>query len=648
MPADHAQKTMRPHLLGLRSRFILLVLAGVALVSAALAWLTFAESREALLDCRQEQLFELARGQAAEVARRLEGVAQAARTLANLLKEYRPQRREDIVRLLRRQVAHSPQIFGMAVAYAPYAFAPGRRLFCPYVYRSRQGIQATSLDNEQYNYPRRDWFLVPQLLARPVWSEPYYDEGGGGTIMTTFSAPLVDKGQVWAVVTADVSLGKLGAYVARLAVGQEGYAFLISSQGTFLAAPQPHWVMRETIFSLAEEMGRPDMRAIGRRMIRGAAGVVETVDWHRGEKAWLAFAPVPGLGWSLGVMLPEREAVAPVFVLARHQAVLAGLGLLVLAGVVWLLVVGLTRPLKKLAAAARRLASGDLQTRVEGVRPGDEVGQLAQAFNTMVEDLNRYVEELTATTAAKERIESELDLANQIQQSILPRIYPPFPERSEFDLYATNIPARMVGGDFFNFFFVDPGHLGLVVGDVSGKGVPAALFMTVANTLVKNAAQHHLSPAAVLQEMNAQIEPDNQMCMFVTMFYGVYELATGRLTYVSAGHPAPLLRRTDGRVEQLPRLKGSAVGILPQLELEEGQVQLEVGEVLLVFTDGLDEAVNAQDEMFGIQRAADWLARAEIADGPTMIQRLVEYHRRFTGPVEQFDDLTLLIFRRKE
>ncbi len=648
MSGPEQDRAFRPHILGLRSRFIIFVLAGVGLVSALMAWVSFRESRDALLELRQEELFDLARGQAAVVSRQLAMVSQPTMALARVLEVMQPRNRAELVRLLRRQVVGSRHIFGMAAAYAPHAFYPTRRRFCPYVFRSPRGIQVSSLAGEDYNYPRWDWYLIPYLLARPVWSEPYFDQGGGGALMTTYSAPMVVRGKVKGVITADVALNRLGREVARLSVGMRGYAFLISGQGAFLAAPQPGWIMRETIFSLAERLKRPDMRALGRRMIRGAAGVVDIRDWYRGEKSWLAFHPVKGPGWSLGVMLPEGEVLAPTFTLARHQLLAAGVGLLVMVAVVWLLVMGLTRPLKYLAAGARRLASGDLNTRVERVRPGDEVGEVAQAFNSMVEDLNRYVEELTATTAAKERIESELDLANQIQQSILPRIYPPFPERAEFDLAAINIPARMVGGDFFNFFFVDPDHLGLVVGDVSGKGIPAALFMTVSNTLIKNAAQHHQQPAAVLEEVNGQIEPDNEMCMFVTVFYAVYEISSGRLVYVSAGHPAPLLRRASGQVEQIPALKGSAVGILPRLDLEQGEITLERGDLLLVFTDGLDEAVNQEEEMFGIQRAAQWLVRAEVGPGPEMIQDLVEHHRRFTGPVEPFDDLTLLIFRRKQ
>ncbi|MFH1035855.1 MAG: SpoIIE family protein phosphatase [Pseudomonadota bacterium] len=643
-----AQAGLRPHWLRLRTRFAVFVLAGVGLISLAMALLTYHGSREALLQARQEQLMALAKFQASQLARSLGQVSGTARNLSTSLEIWHPANGEEAMAMLRHQLMEAPKAYGMALAYEPFAFDPRRRFFAPYIYRSPPGFKEINLDSPTYDYLAQDWFLIPTQLKRPAWAEPYFDEGGGETLMTTYSAPMVRDNRVLGVVTADVDLERLGREVADLAVGQQGYAFLLTHQGTFLAAPEESWVMRETIFSLAEALARPDMRALGQRMVRGGSGLVRVTDWRGGRPAWLAFAPVPGPGWSLGVMASEEEVLAPVVSLARQQVLWALAGLLALVGAVWFMVVRLTEPLNRLVAGARRLAGGDLSTHVDDVRPGDEVGDLAQSFNQMVGDLQRYVQELTFTTKAKERIESELDLARQIQQSVLPRTYPAFPDRSEFDLFAKSLPAREVGGDFYDFFFIDPGHLGLVMADVSGKGVPAALFMTVARTLIKTAAQHHHHPARAINEVNAQIIPDNEMCMFVTVFYGVYEIASGRLDYVSAGHPAPMLRRAAGQVEQLPRLGGLALGIMDDLRLEMGQVTIAVGDSLLVFTDGLDEAINREDQMYGLERIRQWLARAEPETAPVMLERLIEDWRGFTGPVEQFDDLTLLLFKRRQ
>ena len=639
---------IRKHWMRLRTRFTAVVLVGVGLVSFVMAGLTYLRSSDALLEARQEQLLALAESMSNRVSRQLNEVSSPARVMATTLEVLHPSSQEEAVKLLRRQVIDSRRVFGMAIAYAPFAFQPDLEYFAPYVHRSEDGLRSINLVNPAYAYTRQDWFLIPSLLMRPFWAEPYFDEGGGNILMTTYSTPMVRDGKLLGIATADLDLKDLGELVHGLLVGQEGYAFLLTHQGSFLAGPKPEWVMRETIFSLAEAQERPALRDLGQRMVRGGSGLERMKDLDGEGTVWLAFAPVRGPRWSLGVVATEDEVLAPIYALAHQQTMWGVGGMVVLILVIYGLVVGLTRPLERVLKASRRLAQGDLTTQVTDVPPGDEIGDLAATFNHTVRELNRYVAELTATTKEKARIQSELDLARQIQESVLPRIYPAFPDRQEFDLFARTLPAREVGGDFYDFFFVDHDHLVMVVADVSGKGVPAALFMTISRTLIKNASSHHPDPVRSLAEVNAEIVPDNEMCMFVTVFYGVYELSTGILRFVSAGHPAPLLRRADGSTSQLPKLGGMALGIMDELNLEVGEVQLEIGDSLLAFTDGLDEAVNAQDEMFGIERAAQWLSHAQPVSAPVLLDGLIDYWKQFTGDLEQFDDLTLLTFRRRQ
>ncbi len=637
---------MRPHWLGLRARFVLVVFAGVALVASAAGMVSYIDTRHSLLAATQERLSDLTQAQAARLGAYLAEVAGRTKGLAVSIETRPPRGVDQMWSMLRAQLMADHRIFGMALGFAPFAHDPNRRRLALYMYRSPSGPKRASLDNLEYNYLRQPWYLAPSLLGRAVWSEPYYDEGGGGVIMTTLGVPVYRQGKLYCVVTADISIKDLKRGLRKMPGPSRGWTFVISRTGTFLAAPQDQWIMAESIFSLAESLQRPSLRKLGQRMIRGGVGVVSVKDWRTGQPAWLAFAPVAGVGWSFGAVVSEQDILAPAARLARRQGSIALAGLAVLVLVVWLLITRLTRPLTRLAQAARRLAAGDFSVKVAGVRPGDELGDLAEGFNQMVDDLNRYIEQLTETTAAKERIESELDLARRIQESILPRTYPPYPDRDEFDLFGLTIPARQVGGDFYDYFMIDHDHLGVVVGDVSGKGVPSALFMTVARTLIKSAAAHHLDTTEVLDETNRQILPGNDMCMFVTVFYGVYQISTGRLVYSSAGHPPPLVRRASGHVKQAERLAGMAVGVHDDLGLAVGSLQMEVGDLLLVYTDGLDEAIDPRGEMFGTARAMDWLSRTEVTTAPDIIDRLVRYHRAFTGPAEQFDDLTLLLLRR--
>jgi class 3 adenylate cyclase/HAMP domain-containing protein len=409
---------LRPRWLKLRARFVIFVLCGVAVVAAAMAVLSHQEASEALLDASQDHLLALANSQAAELGRRMALVAGTPKNLADTLEVVGFGNQQAITDVLSQHVASSPHIYGMALALAPYSVSPGKRYFAPYVYRSSKGLKATDLDSPAYDYPTQNWYLIPSLLGRPVWSEPYFDEGGGWVLMTTYSAPMIKKGIVLGVATADVELSHLGKEVRSLDVGYGGYAFVLTQQGTFLASPNKNWVMRQSIFSLAEQFDRPDLRRLGRRMVRGGRGVVRIKGLTTDEPVWIAYAPVRGVGWSFVVVAQEDEVLAPVLALSRHQAYFAIGGLLIMAVVVLLMVVGLTKPVKLLTSGARRLASGDLEAQVEGVRPGDEVGELADSFNTMATDLLAHVKQLQRKKKELEDSLHRIELLETIESTM--------------------------------------------------------------------------------------------------------------------------------------------------------------------------------------------------------------------------------------
>jgi sigma-B regulation protein RsbU (phosphoserine phosphatase) len=249
------------------------------------------------------------------------------------------------------------------------------------------------------------------------------------------------------------------------------------------------------------------------------------------------------------------------------------------------------------------------------------------------------------TAAQKERMEGELTVAREIQRSIVPTIFPPFPEREEFDLHAVLQPAREVGGDLYDFFLIDDDHLGVAVGDVSGKGVPASLFMAVTITLLRAAGQGRRDPAEVLRRVNEPLCRGNEAAMFVTLFYGVYRISTGELTYSTGGHPSPYLVREDGRPEALARTQGAGLGVTTSAGFDAAAVRLQPGQGLLCYTDGVTEAMDAGGRMFGAERLEEALGVAHeraagTADG---VRAAVS---AFTTGAEQYDDLTLLALRR--
>ena len=276
------------------------------------------------------------------------------------------------------------------------------------------------------------------------------------------------------------------------------------------------------------------------------------------------------------------------------------------------------------------------------IRTGDEIQALSEAIKTMELEINEYIQDLTTVTAEKERIGAELNVATQIQADMLRRIFPAFPEREEFDVYATMNPAKEVGGDFYDFFLVDDDHLAVVIADVSGKGVPAALFMVIAKTLIKNHAQNQEAPGTVFTQTNEQLCEGNDAGLFVTGWMGVLEISTGKFVYVNAGHNPPLLKRAGGTFEWLKSRPGFVLAGMEGVRYRENTLQLEPGDRLYLYTDGVTEATNSHEELFGDERLQN--ALNEYMDLPVeqFLPKIKECIDAFVGDADQFDDITML------
>ena len=379
-------------------------------------------------------------------------------------------------------------------------------------------------------------------------------------------------------------------------------------------------------------------------------------------------------GWMMTAMTPvlHEDGTMAGYVMAdismndvmnTRQTFLIGL-LALLAGltaafvIVFLLILRrkVIRPIDLLTQATgafiqnneEELAAGTAQVNVPQIRTGDEVEQLADAFRKMEEDMLAYIRSFMAVTAEKERIGAELNVATQIQADMLPRIFPAFPARTEFDIYATMDPAKEVGGDFYDFFLVDDDHLAVVVADVSGKGVPAALFMVIAKTLIKNHAQNRETPAEVFTHTNAQLCEGNDAGLFVTAWMAVLEISTGKLTYVNAGHNPPLLQRAGGSYEWLKSRPGFVLAGMEGMRYRENEMELHPGDRLFLYTDGVTEATDANKELYGDDRLQAALDRQGNVPVRQLLTGIKESIDAFVGDAEQFDDITMLGLEYRE
>lgn len=329
---------------------------------------------------------------------------------------------------------------------------------------------------------------------------------------------------------------------------------------------------------------------------------------------------------------------------------LIGLVIIVILGQSFFLHRTLLRPIKLISNEATRFSTENTVSQkklTKSIHNKDEIGALADSIDQMEEQVQAYIENLTKVTAEKQRVSTELDMANKIQESMLPNIYPAFPDRNEFDIFAKMDPAKEVGGDFFDYFLVDDDHLCIVMADVSGKGIPAALFMMASKIILQNNAMMGKSPSQILTDANNLICSNNQLDMFVTVWLGILEISTGKLTASNAGHEYPVLKAPDGMYELYKDKHGFVIGGMSGIKYKEYELTLKPGSKLFLYTDGVPEATNANEELFANERMLNALNDSPDADTKETLLNVRRAVDGFVQDAEQFDDLTMLCLEYK-
>jgi sigma-B regulation protein RsbU (phosphoserine phosphatase) len=627
---------------------VALILLGAGLVLLLVLGFSHVAQRRRLLDASAREGNTLALSLTSQMESSF-GRAEAVVQQNALLLAAKAMDRAESAALIRRTLESQPLLLGMAVALSETAAAESDFQIL-YGWRDGADIAVQDRESPLQDY-QHDWFLLPYHLKTGVWIEPYYDEQAGAA-MVTYAVPVVREGTVVGVVTCDLSLAGIRGLLAALPLGERGMAVLLSRRGTFIAhTDRPALEMKETIFSLAEAQANQEvaqaLQRLGRRMLSGAPGnmVYRRPYGNDMPMAHMYYAPVPSTGWALGIFRPQAQVLAPLVRLNQINALLAvaSLALLLIPalGIAW----SVSSPLRRLAAAAQRLATGDFDTPLPPVRTHDEVAQLTAAFEQMRHDLRRYIADLTATTAAKERIAGELSAAREIQMSIVPKLFPPFPSRPDIDLYAMLIPALEVGGDLYDFALLDDDHLYIAIGDVSGKGVPASLLMAVGKTLLKSTVQTVRAPGRALAHVNGELAEDNESCMFITMFCGILNLKTGDFIYANAGHNPPLLARQDGAIERLDERPGAALGACPGMAYANHSRRLNTGDFLVLYTDGVTEAMNPANSMFGEEGLVRHLRGEGHLAAKLFLEGLARAVHAHAAGAPQSDDITALVVR---
>jgi len=617
------------------------VLLGSFCVLAASLAVVVIGAQSAVQKRTGDSLAALASATANAVAARTGSVEMTARIVAAAIG-----RRLDnagfIETLLAETVVAHPDIGGVAAAFEPDTVGGERSLYAPFFIQQGSAAVRRDLADDPGSYRETTWYRHGAACEHGCWGEVFHSESRN-QVLINYGVPIRDSAKrIVGVVNVDVQQRWLQSVVDGARPSPASISFLLNETGQMLADAKPERI-GTSIFAMTKNEGATELEAIARRMLAGETGSAEYVSPTLRIPVRTFFTPIPGSRWSLAIVVPYTTYIRDSQRLFFDAVAIGVVGLIALGLFVWLAVRRLLAPLSQLAVNADHIARGELDFRLDPPRRADEVGRLTHSFVRMRDELKQHIADLTEATAARERLQRELEIAQHIQESMLPKnhfvgagIYP-------FELNALLRPARVVGGDLYSYVVSADGRLCFLIGDVSDKGIPAALFMARTITSANSHASAMEQPEQLLRQLNADLCAGNDDCMFVTLLCGVLDLATGRLMLASAGHDAPI-RIGAGGATRIDVETGGPLGLDPDMTFPPAQAQLTAGETVVLYTDGVTEALDPEGSLYGEQRLFDTLAQCD-RDPAGAVAAVVADVAQFSGGAAQADDMTLLVLR---
>ena len=589
--------------------------------------------------------------------------------------------------LMERVVKFNAHIRSCGLFFREAYYPHKGRWYCPYAVRTDSiHVETKDLGGPSHDYLSAEWFDKAMKATESHWSRPFFEDNDSVPLVACLFPIHDPSGQTVAVLSADLSLEWLRKRMQQLdwdiftqewvSPSQETvekfrdkdssfnkeerfskwkpYSFLIAGDGTFIVHPDRQRIIHKRISDYTKATHDTVDDYVVRQMLSGRKGylgdqieLMPEVVKIDGRKMYIFYAPVKHTDWSMALAVPKYSIDLIGIFVALLMLLLITVGLVVAFIVSRFVIRRAVKPLKQLSASAGEVAKGHFSTALPVIKHNDEVGVLRDSFDDMQKSLTKYVEELKTTTASKAAIENELQVAHDIQMGMLPKIFPPYPDRHDIDIFGSLDPAKEVGGDLFDFYIRD-NQLLFCIGDVSGKGVPASLVMAVTRSLFRNISAHTAEPHRIIAALNEVLTEGNETNMFVTSFVGVLNLETGTLRYCNAGHDAPML---IGRgVGLLPCDSNIPLGVIAGWEYSVQEADIDPQTIIFLYTDGLTEAENADHAQFGIDRTIA-IAEKVLAEGKNrpmeVISIIKEAVRTFVGGAEQSDDQTMLAIKYK-
>ena len=591
----------------------------------------------------------LLKGEKEEVRRIASDLYMASTNTAAFIEDdlSNPDRMHDIIN---RMVKLNPYMRSCGIYFIENYYPKKGRLFAPYATRrdSTTIIESQNAIDQGNDYVKDEWFKNAIASEKGYWTKPFFDNDSARSPLVSYLLPIRDKSRrAVAVLGVDLSLSWLSEKMRlmdshRATDAKEWdpsgqlYYFMTDSTGTILVHPDATRIVNKNIHDYVTEGSYEHYIQMSIEERLDDRMVID------GEKVLVCAQKVKHTDWTIAIVVPSLVIDIVGYIVAGIAIASILIGMLVVYFFGRRAIKKNVKPLTLLAATADEVAKGNFQTALPTINTHDEIHRLRDSFGNMQRSLVSYTEDLRATTAQKASMESELKIAHDIQMSMLPKTFPPYPERNDIDIYGSLKPAKGVGGDLFDFYIRDE-KLIFCIGDVSGKGVPASLFMAVTRSLFRNISAHVAIPSEIMRTLNNAMSEGNETNMFVTVFIGVLDLQTGLLRYCNAGHDAPLLVGRDvGALSCEPNLP---IGVVAGYEYTQQEVSIDPKTTIFLFTDGLNEAENYEHAQFGdlrIWNMAKLLLEEQRHQPKHMIDAMANAVHTFVGDAEQSDDLTML------
>lgn len=540
-------------------------------------------------------------------------------------------------------VRHNSPVVGSSVAFESGYYPEKGHCYAPYSYRDEATGEIKSRPL-QYDYFESDWYKYPIENGCSYWSEPYFDEGGGEQMMTTFSQPLWDKsGHAFAVLTADISLKGITSELSAVHQFPHSITFILSNSGLFISHPDTESLMsrnQEQFSSFGESSSAREMMKKMMTEDTGNLTFDSTIDNQKKLLIWRHLSN----GWTLATACSYGDVFEPVNRTNARLLLLFVLAIFFMYLAVRKIISNTTRPITEFTYTALNIGKGNFNATIPQVQTQDEMLRLRNSLSYMLQSINAYMTQLRSSVASNERFESELNIAKGIQVNMLCQ---DFINDSLVDVYANVTPAKEVGGDLYDFASKDE-NLCFCVGDVSGKGVPAALYMAITRAAFRFVSGLGMSMEKTVSNINNAFCEGNATSMFVTLFAGKFNYRTMELTFCNAGHNPIIIISPDGQARYLHAKANLAAGLMEDFPYEEEKITLEHGTRLILYTDGVTEAETVLKDQYGEDKLLAFVSSLDNeASSKAFVEGIEADVHLFTGGNVQNDDITLLSIKIK-